>query len=132
MDRVRAQACQRGADAKANTIIGGGALEDGDHSLLEDGSERGGALVSDAVVPDTTRDVWGYSERAGACQRALTETQARGAAAHFFERGHGALVERLAELGDALGGVGAAPPGGDAAELIVDQAAKERRRVNGR
>ena len=61
MDRVRAQACQRGADAKANTIIGGGALEDGDHSLLEDGSERGGALVSDAVVPDTTRDGWGHT-----------------------------------------------------------------------
>ena len=56
MDRVRAQACQRGADAKANTIIGGGALEDGDDSLLEDGSERGGSLVSDVVVPDTARD----------------------------------------------------------------------------
>ena len=72
IDTVRAQACQRGADAKANTILGGGALEVGNHCLLEDGSERGGALVSDAVVPDTTRDVWGHSERAGACQRALT------------------------------------------------------------
>jgi len=73
IDTVRAQACQRGADAKANTILGGGALEVGNHCLLEDGSERGGALVSDAVVPDTTRDVWGHSERAGACQRALTQ-----------------------------------------------------------
>ena len=75
MDTVRAQACQRGADAKANTILGGGALEVGNHCLLEDGSERGGALVSDAVVPDTTRDGWGHSERAGACQRALTRKQ---------------------------------------------------------
>ena len=71
---MRAQACQRGADAKANTI-GGGALEVEIISLLEDGSERGGALVSDAVVPDTTRDGWGHSERAGACQRALTRKQ---------------------------------------------------------
>ena len=67
IDTVRAQACQRGADAKANTILGGGALEVGNHCLLEDGSERGGPLVFDAVVPDTTRDGWGHSERAGAC-----------------------------------------------------------------
>ena len=67
IDTVRAQACQRGADAKANTILGGGALEVGNHCLLEDGSERGGPLVFDAVQPDTTRDGWGHSERAGAC-----------------------------------------------------------------
>ena len=72
------------------------------------------------------------SERAGACQRALTETQARGAAAHFFERGHGALVERLAELGDALGRVGAASIL-DAAQHVVGQAVSiQKRRVNGR
>ena len=49
-----------------------------------------------------------------------------------LERGHGAPLERLAQLGDALGSVVAGPPGGDAAELVVGQAAKERRRVNGR
>ena len=40
-----------GADTKA-----GGALEDGDHSLLEDGCERGGTLVSDGIVRDTASD----------------------------------------------------------------------------
>ena len=44
-----------GADRKANTISGGGALEAGDHRLLEDGRERGGALVADLVVPDTAK-----------------------------------------------------------------------------
>ena len=44
--------------------MGGGALEVGDLRLLEDCSERGGALVSDVVVPDTARDGWGHSERA--------------------------------------------------------------------
>ena len=49
-----------------------------------------------------------------------------------LERGHVASLERLAELSDALGSVGAGPPAGDAAEFVVGQAAKERRRVNGR
>ena len=49
-----------------------------------------------------------------------------------LERGHGAPLERLAQLGDALCSVGAAAPPIDAAELVIDQAAKERRRVNGR
>ena len=58
MDKVRAQVCQ-GALTEDRTLSGGGALEVGDHRLLEDGSERRGALVSDAVVPDTARDGWG-------------------------------------------------------------------------
>ena len=41
-----------GADTKANTS-GGGALEAGDLCLLEDGGERGGALVSDVVISET-------------------------------------------------------------------------------
>jgi len=49
-----------------------------------------------------------------------------------LERGHGAPLERLAELGDALGSVGAAATTINAAELVVGQAAKERRHVNGR
>ena len=51
-----------GADKKVSmaltekrTLSGGGALEVGDHRLLEDGCERGGALVSDLVVPDTAK-----------------------------------------------------------------------------
>ena len=49
------EGCQR-ALTKRRTLSGGGALEVGDHRLLEDGSERGGALVSDVVVPDTARE----------------------------------------------------------------------------
>ena len=48
------------------------------------------------------------------------------------ERGHGTPLERLAQLGDALRGVGAPAIMINAAELVVVQAAKERRRANGR
>ena len=41
-----------GADRKANSR-GGGALEHRDSRLFEDGSERGGALVSDGVAMET-------------------------------------------------------------------------------
>ena len=40
-----------------------------------------------------------------------------------LERGHGAPREALAQLGDALGGVGAVPITVEAAELVVAQAA---------
>ena len=59
-----------------------------------------------------------------------TTANTRGGGA--LERGHGASFERLAQLGDALSGVGAGPPGRDVAELDTGQAAKGRRRVNGR
>jgi hypothetical protein len=41
------------------TLSGGGALELGDLRLLEDGSERGSALVSDVVVFETASEGWG-------------------------------------------------------------------------
>ena len=41
-----------------------------------------------------------------------------------LERGHGAPLEPLAELGDALGGVGAVTLIIEAAELVVTQAVK--------
>ena len=44
-----------------------------------------------------------------------------------LEFGHGAALERLAQLGDALGGVGTDARIIDAAELIVAQAATGRR-----
>ena len=44
-----------GADTKANTR-GRGALELGDLRLLEDGSERSGAIVSKAVVLETASE----------------------------------------------------------------------------
>jgi len=37
----------------------GGALEVGDLRLVEDGSERGGALVSDIVFFETASEGWG-------------------------------------------------------------------------
>jgi hypothetical protein len=56
-----------GADsARKRTLWGSSALEMGDHRLLEDGSERGGALVSDLVVSETASEGWGGdSERVG-------------------------------------------------------------------
>ena len=66
-----------------------------------------------------------------ACQWALTQKQTlRGGSAP--ERGHGASLEPLAQLGDALGGVGAKAHTIEAAELVVGQAAKGTRSVNGR
>ena len=60
-----------------------------------------------------------------------TKANTRGGSA--LERGHGAPLEHLAELGDALGGVGAGPPGSDATERVFSQAAKGMRyNVNGR
>ena len=63
--------------------------------------------------------------REQACQRALTrERTLWGGSA--LERGHGAPLETLAQLGDALCGVGAvAREEVDAAELVSEQTAKE-------
>jgi hypothetical protein len=48
------------------------------------------------------------------------------------KRGHGAALERLAELGDALGGVGASSILIHAAQHVVGQAVSiQKRRVNG-
>ena len=49
-----------------------------------------------------------------------------------LERGHGTPLEPLAQLGDALGGVGAKSHTIEPAELVVGQAAKGTRSVNGR
>ena len=55
-----------GADTRANTASGGGAPQVGDLRLLEDGGERGGALVSDYVPPQTASGGWGGDgERVG-------------------------------------------------------------------
>ena len=69
--------------------------------------------------------------REQACQRALTQKRTLwGGGA--LERGHRASLERLAQLGDALRGVGAVAITVDAAELVVAQPAKGTRSVNGR
>ena len=81
--------------------MGGGALEVGDLRLLEDCSERGSALVSDAVVLDTARYGCGGTVRAQVCQRALTErrTLSGGGA---LEVGDHRLLEDGCERGGAL------------------------------
>jgi hypothetical protein len=48
------------------TLWGGGALQVGDLRLLEDGCERGGTLISDAVASETASEEWGGDgERVG-------------------------------------------------------------------
>ena len=44
-----------GADTKANASRGSGALEGGDLRLLENGSERRGAVVSNVVFSETAK-----------------------------------------------------------------------------
>ena len=68
-----------GAVTQKRTPLGDGALEVGDHSLLEDGRERGGALVSDAVVPNTASEGWhGDGEREGVSMGADTKANTMG------------------------------------------------------
>jgi hypothetical protein len=72
-----------GADKKANTLWGGGALELGDLRLLEDGSERGSALGSDTVASEPVSERWGGDgERVGVSMGIDTKANSR-AAAHF-------------------------------------------------
>ena len=115
-----------GADTKANW--GGGALELDDLRLLEDGSERGGALVADAVALDAAKHGGGWGgERRGVSMGADTKANTMGWGA--LERGHGAPLERLAQLGHGLHSVSALTrEWAHATEPVVLQAAKERRR----
>jgi hypothetical protein len=71
-----------GADsARKRTLWGSSALEMGDLRLLEDGSERGGALVSDYVVSETASEGWGGdSERVGVSMGIDTKANTRAAA----------------------------------------------------
>ena len=90
-----------GADTNANTLWGGGALEVGDPRLLEDGGERGGALVerlqcrsfvlaaqgerqgalvSDVVASEPVNERWsGDGERSGVSRGADTKANTLGA-----------------------------------------------------
>ena len=86
------------------TLWGGGALQLGDLRLLEDGSERSGALSSDFVLSETVSEGWsGDGERVGVSMGIDTKANTRANGAP--QRGHRASLERLAQLGDALGGV---------------------------
>ena len=83
-----------GADKKANTV-GGGTLEIGDLRVLEDCSERGGALVSDAIARDTARDGRGHSERAQVRAGADTTANTGSSAGGLLEGQHTAKSIRL-------------------------------------
>ena len=73
----------------------------------------------------------GNGERVGVSMGADTKANTRGGGAP--ERGHGAPLEPLAQLGDAVGGVGALAFPIEAAELVPRQAGKEGSgSVNGR
>ena len=96
----RAGACER-ALTQTRTPLGGGALEIGDLRLLEDGSERVGALVSDTVATDTARGVrGGYSARAGVSRGADTKGILLGGGAP--QGGYLCLLEDGSERGGAL------------------------------
>ena len=68
-----------GADTKANASGGGGALEVGDLRLVEDGSKRGGTVVSDVVVPETASEGQdGHGEKVGVSTGADTKANTWG------------------------------------------------------
>ena len=59
------------------------------------------------------------------------DTKANTGGGCALERCHGAFLEPVAQLGDALCSVGATAAIIEAAELVASQAAKGRRSVNG-
>ena len=65
----------------------------------------------------------GAEASAEGCQGALTRKRTLGARGGALQRGHGTPLEPLAQLGDALRGVGAVAIRVDAAELVAAQAA---------
>ena len=75
---MREYACQR-ALTQRRTLWGGGALEVGDHRLLEDGGKRGGAFGSDVVASETASEEWdGDGERVGVSTGADTKANTLG------------------------------------------------------
>ena len=125
MDKVREQACQR-ALTQRRALLGGGALEVGDLRLLEDCSERGGALVSDAVARNTASEGQdGNGERVRVSMGVDMATSGRGAP----QLGDLRLRQDRGERGGALDS--------DAAQVETVRArggagmANEYKRVNG-
>ena len=124
-----------GADTKANTFE---SWFEGQAAYLSDCSVelplRPSARAAPPSGPSSLSSRlrgWGLEVSGEPCQWALTRkrTLLGGGA---LERGHGASLEPLAQLEDALGGVGASAILIDAAERVAAQAAKQKRSVNGR
>ena len=97
----RAGACQWALTQK-RTLWGGGALQLLDLRLLEDGGERGGALGSDVVAPETASEGQdGNGERVGVSMGADTKANMCGSGAP--EVGDLRLLEDGSERGGAFG-----------------------------
>ena len=123
-----------GPDTKANTRelvrAPGGLLERLQRRVaLEALGESDSSFGTEAVLLQTAST--GEEASSEECQGALTERRTLWGGGGL-ERGHSAPLERLAQLVDTLGGVGAVSVFVEAAELVVSQAAKGRRSVNGR
>ena len=119
---------------RKRTLWGGGALERCHGAFLESVAQLGDALCSvgaTAATIEAAELVEGQAAKGRRCQWALTRKQTHSGRWGALEFGHGAALERLAQLGYALGGVGTDARIIDAAELIVAQAATGRS-VNGR
>ena len=101
--------CQRALTEK-RTLRGGGALELLDLRLFEDGGECGGVLGSDAVAPDTARDVGGGTLRRHRCVSAGADTKANNRGS-WFERWAAYLRDCSVELPLRPSAI-AAPPSG--------------------
>ena len=87
-------------------------------------------IEAETVAVQAAKEGWGEDgKRAGMSVGVDRKVSTLGRSAP--ERGHGACLEPLAQLGDALGGVGALSTPVEAAELVVAQAAKLEEGVNG-
>ena len=106
---------RKGGDPKDSKSKG----DDGSDDVAKETAKRGCEV---GAVRESTRVSRGVDTKANTC-----------GGGGALERGHGASLERIAQLGDALGGVRtAAVPPSNAAERVEGQAAKGRRSVNGR
>ena len=111
----------------------GGALERGDCTALEPlaqlsdalgGVSAGAAMVADAAEPVASQAASKVGAEGGCRQQGPTRERALGCGG-ALERGDGAALEPFAQLGDALGGVGAFTIDAEAAELVAEQAASK-------
>ena len=123
--------CQRPLTRK-QTLWGGGALVRGHGAPLEPLAQLRDALggvgataaqveAAELVVGQTAMEGGRASCGEGGQLAVVAEPLQRSGGA--LERGHGAPLEPLAQLRDALGGVGATAAQVEAAELVVGQTA---------
>ena len=126
---MRKQACQW-ALTERQTLGSGGALQRRHSASLEPLAQRNDAVsvgneLSIVVVVPTNAVATepGGSKRSTQCQWALTERRT-GSAQGAPQRGHGAALEPLAQLGDAPSSVLAVTIIVEATELVVFQAVK--------